>query len=184
MNVKGIAVRATYNYVKDKYPERFAEWLNSLPHNSKKIFTNQILPSEWYPAYDAVIVPTKLIGTMFLGTPEKAADEVGRYSAREALKGVYKIFARLSSINYIIKRSVSIYSNYWDTGKFTIISNEKGNSMMRLSEIPDDFYLVIHRVAGWIFEIPLIMKKNLKKYELKKVQRGRYIDGYFYIEWE
>ena len=184
MNVKGIAVSATYNYIKKNFPEDLTEWLNNLSPASQKIFKNIILPSEWYPAYEAVVEPTQLVGEMFIGSAEKAAFEIGKYSAQEGLKGVYRVFARLSSINYIIKRSIPIYANYYDTGQFSIITNEKGNAVLKLSGVPKKFYLVIHRVAGWIFEIPFILNKTVKKVEFKKLLLNDLVDTYFYLEWE
>ena len=89
MEVKGTAVIAIRDYVKNNYPGEFVKWLNALSPESKKIFDSAIDSTKWYPVENGAKEPTEKIGQMFFnGDSERGATESGRYSAEKASESI------------------------------------------------------------------------------------------------
>ena len=119
MKIKGSAVKTISQFVKEKYTERYDEWLDALPEESQQIIKNPIFVAEWYPIKVAASIPTQLICEMFYNNQIEGALASGRFSAEIALKGVYRIFVRISSPKYIVGRVVQI-------GKFPAFGESQG----------------------------------------------------------
>ena len=80
MLVKGNALESTGLFVKEKYPDRYQEWLNNLPADIAEFYLGTILQGDWYSSR-YVAIPVELIASMFFnGDKSKAYYEVGKYS--------------------------------------------------------------------------------------------------------
>jgi hypothetical protein len=66
MEIKGSAVKSIREYVEKLHTHQFDEWIESLPEESRKIFTSPIDATNWYPIDSAAIIPTQKIGTLIL----------------------------------------------------------------------------------------------------------------------
>ncbi|MDY0254219.1 MAG: hypothetical protein RBR30_07375 [Tenuifilaceae bacterium] len=42
MEIKGTAVKATPDFVKERFPGRYMEWLQAMPNSSRRIFEQPI----------------------------------------------------------------------------------------------------------------------------------------------
>ncbi len=150
MEIKGTAVTSTPKFVKIKFGDRFDEWINSLPEESKKILTSPIDVSAWYPLTEAVIIPTEKISELFYNDPEKAAWEAGKFSADIALKGIYKIFIRISSPSFILSRAGNIFSTYYKPSDIKVVENLSKKVVMEFDDFVESDRLIMYRIAGWI----------------------------------
>jgi len=157
MEIKGTAVIAIRDYVKSKYPERFNEWLGTLPEGAKEIYTKAIDASKWYPVKEGGIDPTKKAIDLFHnGDYEKGAREGGKYSAQKALTGIYKIFVKAASPGYIIERATRIFATYYQPCKMQVLSNKSGKILLEISEMTMSDVVIENRIAGWIEEALII----------------------------
>ncbi len=151
MEIKGTAVVAVRNFVKDRYPGKYDQWLNALPKDSKLIFTEAIEATKWYPVDHAAAQPTKVIAGMFFNNDlKKGAWESGRYSAEIALKGFYKIFVHVSSPSYLIARASRVFSTYYRPCEMKTYKNEGSNLILHITGMPDCDKVVEYRIGGWI----------------------------------
>jgi len=151
MDVKGIAVKATFDYVAHKYPNEIKQWLNSLPFQSKSIYSSPIYATSWYPLSESLIIPTQKIGSLFFqGNNEKAAWDLGRYSAEVALKGIYKIFVKISSPNFMLGRAARIFSSYFNPADIEILESQPKHVVLKLGSFEFNDRLIIYRIAGWL----------------------------------
>lgn len=150
MNVKGSAVVTTLEFVNDKFPRQYNDWLESLPSASGDILTGNILPSVWYPLKEAFIEPTQKLCDMFYNGDSKGAWDVGRYSADIGLKKFYRIFLKLGSPHFLIKRASSIFSLYYEHSKMVSSKGEDKLAVLKITEFPEPNELVESRIAGWI----------------------------------
>ncbi len=184
MNIKGTAVRALTNYINTNYPELYEEWLTKLPADSKRLFYQTILPSEWYPLYEAAVQPITVLAGLLDKREEDVAFEVGQFSAREALTGVYKFFASLAKPAYIVKRASIMFSTYYNPVDADYESLESRKVMVVFGKHTHNEVLIYHRVRGWIHELVVITQKTQPKVELSVVDHmnGLY-SGKFIIEW-
>ena len=151
MEIKGTAVIAIRDFVKDKYPGQYRKWYDSLPEESKEVFTGVIDSTKWYPVEAAAARPTKAIAKLFYNNDvQKGAWESGRYSAEKALKGIYKIFVKASSPSYLIARASRVFSTYYQPCELKSIKNDGNNLVLHIFGMSNPEKVIEFRIAGWI----------------------------------
>jgi hypothetical protein len=151
MNVKGTALTTTRDFVKINFPEKFKEWINSMPPDSKNHYTSTIDATRWYPLKEGYIVPIKkVIDLCFDGNIKKGADIIGRFSADTALKGIYKVFLLVASPNYLIKRASKIFSTYYDPSEISVIEQDTNHAVLKIIRFDEIDMALEYRIAGWI----------------------------------
>ncbi|MCP4537016.1 MAG: hypothetical protein GY832_07700 [Chloroflexi bacterium] len=148
MEIKGVSVKAAPEFVRQRFGSRYDEWFNSLSESSRDVVKNAFA-SNWYPLYEAVIEPTKKVCDIFFGGSEQGAWEVGRTSADQALKGVYKIFVKVGSPGFIISRASRIFGNMLKPGEMTVIESSPNKAVMHM-QLPESDRLLELRMAGWM----------------------------------
>ncbi len=184
MKIKGTAVRALLHYIDRYHLDIYESWLSQLPGDSKRLFYQTILPSEWYPLYEAAIQPIITLAQMLNRKEEEIAFEVGRFSAQEALTGVYKFFATLAKPAYIVKRASIMLSTYYDPVEADYESLGPRKVLLVFGKHKHNEILIYQRVKGWIHELVIITQKSEPKIELSTIDHmnGLY-SGKFIIEW-
>ena len=151
MEIKGTAVKTIPDFVKSKFPNRYDEWISSLPENSKKIISSTIFANNWYPAEDAAVIPTQYIGKiLFSNNPTKAAWESGRYSAEVGLTGIYRFFVKASSPSFIISLGGKILSTYYRPSEMKVVSSTSNSINMHITKFPGIDVILENRIAGWV----------------------------------
>jgi hypothetical protein len=184
MEIKGTAVKSTQEYVKKNYPDRYKEWLSSLPEISQDIYNDVILSGNWYSLIDSVLIPTEKIGELFFdGDIKKAAYQAGKDSALQALSGIYKIFVRIATVDFVLKRVKSIFSTYYATGKFELKNRSPKRDVFVVTGFKKEEKLILERVSGWIEGVYQVISQNPKKvgYEYKDIGNG-FIDAEIIID--
>ncbi|MGE0079566.1 MAG: hypothetical protein AB7S48_17025, partial [Bacteroidales bacterium] len=135
MEIKGSAVKATPDFVKANFYNRYNDWIKLLPEPSRHILDQPIYATTWYPLLEAVIVPTQKVADLFYGSDYAlAAREIGRFSSDIALKGMYKIFVRISSPQFVLSRASSIFSTYYQPSDIKVIETTDKKTVIQLSK--------------------------------------------------
>jgi len=184
MEIKGSAVKATPDFVREKHPQRFVEWLEILPPTSKTILDQQIYSTNWYNLVDSVIVPTQKVADMFFnGNYKEAALEIGRYSADVALKGVYKMFVRVSSPQFVLSRASNIFSAYYNPSEIKIVESKDKKCVLQFLKFQKKEELIMYRIAGWIEHTLEITLKSPLKVEVQTEELGLFIKTNILVEW-
>ncbi|MHC1704165.1 MAG: hypothetical protein AB9846_09685 [Tenuifilaceae bacterium] len=184
MEIKGTAVKATPDFVKDKFGPRYNEWLKSLPETSKQIMEQPIYATTWYSLIDAVIIPTQKAAELFYnGNYATAANEIGRYSAEIALKGIYKIFVRVSSPHFVLSRASSIFSTYYQPADIRVIESAEKKAVLQLSKFHPNEKLIMNRIAGWIEKTLEITLKSALKVDVENHIEGSNLTSRITIIW-
>jgi hypothetical protein len=151
MEIKGTAVIAIRDFVKEKYPDKYQKWFSTLPEDSKQIFTGPIDSTKWYAVEAAAAGPTKAIASLFYNNDvKKGAWESGRYSAEKALKGIYKIFVKASSPSYLIDRASRVFSTYYQPCELRSVKNEGNNLVLHIFGMSNPEKVIEFRIGGWI----------------------------------
>jgi hypothetical protein len=148
MEIKGVSVKAAPEFVRSRFGSRYDEWLDSLSESSRAAVENP-LASNWYPVHEAVIEPTKKVCDLFYDGREEGAWEVGRTSAENALKGVYKIFVKVGSPEFIISRASKIFTNMLKPGEIKVFESSSNRAVLHM-QLPESYWLLELRMAGWI----------------------------------
>ena len=184
MEIKGTAVIAIRDFVKEKYPGDFKKWFDTLPGDSKVIYDGAIDSTEWYPVEHAVTTPTAIIAEMFFDNDIKAgAWESGRYSAETALKGIYKIFVKVSSPSYLIARASRVFATYYRPCEMNTVKSEGNNLVLHISGMENPEELVEYRIGGWIEKaLEISGSKDIKVVITKSMAHGDALTE-FTISW-
>lgn len=151
MDIKGTAVIAIRDFVKQNYGNKYDEWIRNLSEESQNIFNETIDSSAWYPVESGAIEPTRKIGELFYNNnPAKGAWESGRYSAHKALHGIYKIFVKASSPNYIIQRASRVFATYYRPCTMSVVDKKEKGVTLRINSPEKNDEVLENRIAGWI----------------------------------
>jgi hypothetical protein len=151
MEVKGTAVIAIRDFVKRNYPAEYKKWLDSLSPEAKKIFSDTIDSTKWYPVEAGAKEPTEKISTMFFnGNIEAGALEAGRFSAEKALTGIYKIFVKAANPQYIIKRASRVFATYYRPCEINVVDTPVNGVVVEMNKITDRYSVIEHRIVGWM----------------------------------
>lgn len=150
MEVKGTTVKSIQSYVKDKWPERYYEWLDNLPVQSKEIMKSAIYATSWYPLNEGLVLPTHHLKMFFDGNSLKAAVEAGRYSAEDTLTGVYRIFVKMANPGYIIKRASKIMATYYKDSLLEVKETYQKSVVIDITKFENLDKMVEYRITGWM----------------------------------
>lgn len=150
MEIKGTAVKITAEYIKTHHKDRYYEWLEKLPEKSRDIVGQPVFATAWYPLTEAVIVPTKITGEMFFSSHIEAAMELGRYSSESALNGIYKIFVKISSPQFVLSRAANVFATYYNPADIQIITAKDNSASIEMKGFERKDELIVYRIAGWL----------------------------------
>jgi hypothetical protein len=114
MQIKGTAIKTTREFVRTKFPDLYDSWINSLPFDTRQIYTSSLLNmAGWYPMKDLYQIPMeKIIELCYLGDTKTGGEALGSFSADEALTGIYKLFMLSSSPHFLMTRASVVFSTY------------------------------------------------------------------------
>lgn len=169
MEVKGTSVLATKNFVADKFgQESLGKWIENLPEPSRQILGSTILSNNWYPFQEAFVIPTRKICDMFFQGSERGARELGRFSAERSLTGIYRAFAKVASVGFIVKRTANIFKTYYLPGNMEVVSKTEHNITLQMQGVDESDILFEQRICGWINGALLICNSKDHKVEISK----------------
>ncbi|HPX07046.1 MAG TPA: hypothetical protein PLC17_13995 [Tenuifilaceae bacterium] len=184
MEIKGTAVKTTPEFVRERFGDRFQEWIELLPDSSRLIIEQPIYATSWYSLMDSVIVPTQKVGDLFYGGDHTlAAYELGRYSAETALKGIYKIFVRVSSPHFVLSRASSIFSAYYQPADVRVVETTDKKAVLQFSKFSVEEQLIMHRIAGWIEKTLEITLKSALQVDVENRENGTELVTRIVAEW-
>jgi len=150
MEVKGTAVKSIKEYVEKKYNAQLNDWIRALPDSSSKLMNGGIFANNWYPMKDGAVEPTKAIAKLFYNNDIKqAALESGRYSAEIGLKGVYRIFVKVASPNYLMQRAGRVFTSYYSPSEIAVVDSHDKGLTLHITKFPEPEEVIEHRIAGW-----------------------------------
>jgi hypothetical protein len=150
MEVKGSAVSSIPEFVKNRFGSKMDDWIGKLPPDSRQIMTNKILSSSWYPVRKAVVEPTAVICDLFYGGDKRGAWESGRFSADHALRGIYKIFVKAGSPQFIIGKASNIFSSYYRPSEIKVAELSSKGTIVHITQFAEPSEYIERRIAGWI----------------------------------
>jgi hypothetical protein len=185
VEVSGLAVTTIPKFIEAKFGEKAVEkWLAKLDPQIRKIYAGTILVNQWYDIDKVFVKPTEILCKMFFDGDEKAAWQFGRFSAEYGLKGVLKVFVKIASVNYFIRRASVVLPNYYKPMTMDIVHNDKGYAVLRIPDFPDIHKLVEYRIGGWM-ERALEITGNNKEFDIKITQSMADGDDFteFQIKW-
>jgi hypothetical protein len=148
-NVKGSAVLARIQYVKEFFGDAGYGKLRAAmrPEFAARI-DDVLLASEWVPLelfVDLNVQADRLFGTGDLGLCAKMA----AYGAEKNLRTLYRIFFRLGSVGFILKKAAQLWDAHYDSGK--LVTEEAGPKkvVLRIENFESPHCAHCKSVWGW-----------------------------------
>lgn len=157
MKVKGTSVKSTLQYVKEVHPDYLQQWLDALPDNIRQLMLNPIMSTQWFQIEDGMIIPTETLAKI-ISEPDIniVARKIGAYTAKIGLKSVYKVFVKVASPNYVLRRSQRVFNTYYSEGKFITIVDEAKRAVFDVIGFKKQHETVFSRICGWLDETLII----------------------------
>ncbi|MBN2893056.1 MAG: hypothetical protein JXL97_14400 [Bacteroidales bacterium] len=162
MEIKGTSVSNVISFVETNYTNKVELFKEKLPEKSRELYDNPVFSSNWYDLDDAYLNPILTIANVFYNNEKiKAANDVGKYSALRALKGVYKIFVQISSVDFVLKRATRIFSTYYaEPAKIEVSEANKNNIVVTILGFDESQILIFDAISGWINGLMSIVSKR------------------------
>lgn len=149
--VKGIAILGLVKYIKKYSKEKgksLEEIIKMMTPEDQKIFSQKILPSEWYP-YSTYINLGNIIDRVFGRGDFTLAREIGKLSAQTDLKGIYRIFLSFFNPQQIVKKISTIWGSYYNKGTVEIKEYSPGKLIWHLKDFPEIGKFHCKNIEGW-----------------------------------
>jgi hypothetical protein len=151
MEVKGTAIVTMPMFIRERFGEAgHATWLAALEPEAQKAFREPILPSNWYPLKATFTEPSRIMCRLFFAGNLRGAWENGRYSAAYGLRGIYKFFVKLGTVDFIIKKASIILPTYYHPSTMVVKNASRNHTTLHVTQFPEMDPLMEARICGWI----------------------------------
>jgi predicted hydrocarbon binding protein len=148
--VKGSALAARLNFLRDQCtPEQQEQVKALLPAELTRQMGLGVFASQWYPLQHLVDLSRAIDQVKGRGDGALIL-EMGRQSAHEAVRGIYRIFFKIGSPEFVIQRAAQVWSRYYDSGQLEVEVLGKGHVQVRLCDFDTPMHEHCLSVSGWI----------------------------------
>jgi len=152
--LKGVSFRATTAFIKNRAgDEGLHKALELLPEESRASLSRPILATEFYPfewIVDLMDAGTKVIG----GDRREILREIGEYSCESALTTVYKIFFKVGSPDFIMRKSSQVFSTYFrGVGNMGLVEQSKGFARVHIDGFQGGHADFCRRLDGYFAKV-------------------------------
>jgi hypothetical protein len=169
MQVKGTAVRTTRDFVKTNFPDSYNKWIDSLPPDSKKLFTATVDATAWYPLREGYSIPVgKIMDLYFNGNCKTGGDQLGSWSAEVGLKGFYKVFLLIASPQFLMQRASKIFTTFYEPSQVEAEIIGSNAAILRVTKFDEIDEALEYRIAGWVKKALELANCREPGYEIKK----------------
>lgn len=150
-HVKGSAVKSTVLYLKNSLGEEgYAKLLSSLPPECVQEYSGGILQSTWY-SFGGFVSLMEAAGKVLPPPPgHSLAWELGRFSAEQGMNTVYRAFFKVADIGFVMKRAVSVFASYYDSGTMEMLDVTDHSATLKITGFDQPCIPFCDRVQGWV----------------------------------
>ncbi|MEW6516351.1 MAG: hypothetical protein AB1439_05530 [candidate division FCPU426 bacterium] len=169
--VKGTALMPRIKYLEEKAtPEQKEKIVALLSPEFQKEVRQGIFLGTWYP-FEYYIEINRALDKV-LGTGDLSLiPKLGYYSADQGLKGVYKLFYKVGSPEFIIQRGAKVWNQYFVNGQLNVAKVAPGEARITLTEVESPTEEHCLSVLGWVHRtLELSGGKNVRT-EMSKCRR-------------
>jgi len=168
MQVKGSSILAVPAFVKEKFTDRYNEWLEALSQEAQSIQKNAILATNLYPLYYAMVEPTQKLCDVFYNGGTRGAWESGKFSASYAQKRIFKLFFKIGSPQFIIERAARVFSSYYPEGELQVAESDSNRVVLQIVKFPEPYRILDYDMAGWMDGTMELLNCRQGKVEITK----------------
>jgi hypothetical protein len=173
-NVKGLALVACGNYLKEHFSETELNKVRMQIGDARYSMLMDPLVGSMYPMDDFIMINTAIADILGRGNIS-ILREIGRASADEANRGIYRIFFKVGSPQFIIKKAAVIFSKYYDKGNLSVKEMGDTNTTVELVDFDykDKTKYICTRVEGWVERtLDITSGKKVTTHQAKCIAHG------------
>jgi hypothetical protein len=151
VEVKGTALVVVPLFIrKIQQDTGLQKWLNTLSDDARALFSGSISVNLWYDYQKYLVLPTQKMCDLFYAGSIQGAAELGTFSAEYALRGFYKVFVKIGTPEFILKKGIRILPTYYHPSEIEIPVITPGRAVVQIKEFPEMHAVVEQRIIGWI----------------------------------
>jgi len=166
MLIKGVVIKNIKDYIKEKYPDNYQKWFDLLPSESQQIFEKYVFLNDWFSLQDGALIPSIIAADLFLdGDYDRFLFETGQYNGLKDLNGVYKLFMKIATLEYVLKKASLVFSTYYRAGSIKVEKAKNIELTLYGFDKGEEKWFV--NISGWLDSMAQIVWKNSKKYRIE-----------------
>ncbi|MBN2533426.1 MAG: hypothetical protein JXB88_11060 [Spirochaetales bacterium] len=107
---------------------------------AEKLSRSILLASSWYPIrlYQALHLAAQKV----TGQGPELSEKIGYLTCKEDFTGIYKVYFRIATVNFIFKQGAAMFGRYYKNGKAQVIKTQDKS-----------VHLVYHVVGGFDYSL-------------------------------
>lgn len=171
--VKGTALSTRLKYVEEKAaPEIKEKVYAELTEGFQQEIRKGIFANTWYPIGYYLEINQAIAKIMGNGNEEIAFD-VGCYSADQVLHGVYKLFYKIGTPEFVLKNASRVMNQYFTEGKLRVVFDLPRQARIYFEDVRDYRHTQCLSLIGWAYRnIQLSGGKNVTHQVVQCRKRG------------
>lgn len=149
MNVSGHVLRSRYLFLKSLGDEAVEAVAAELSPRVQQLVLDGPLETQWYPFDDVIelmVTTDRICGSGDLSL----CHDMGRFSCETNLTGIYRIFFRFGSLNFILKRAAKAFRAQYDSGDMEVLEANSDSCRLRLNDFPKPHRAHCLAIGGWM----------------------------------
>lgn len=172
-NIKAHLFMEVIQYIKDNYGEEgFKKVFDRLNFEDRTILSKKIIPLSWLPTstFNNLLETADLV----LGKGDRyLCYELGRYEAEKGIKRFYKLFIKMGSPAFVIKRAPQLWKSLHDEGELKVELTSEKSGRLRLLNYKDTNKAQCRSFVGYCEKVlEMSGAKNVEMFEAKCVSKG------------
>lgn len=147
--MKGSAITSRIRFVREHGGEEmFRDVRAALSPASRAHLERGVLPHAWVPFELFVEINVEIDKRLGKGDLELCR-EMGRYGAHVNLPTLYRIFFRLGSMPFILKKAARLWEVHYDSGRLDVDTDEVGVARLTIADFETPHRTHCLSVLGW-----------------------------------
>lgn len=148
-SVKGAAITARVRFVREQHGDAgLQRVLACVSDATRATLDARVLPQMWAP-YDAFVDLSMSIDRLFGRGDLALCYDLGRYAAEVNLPTLYRLFYRLGSPQFILRKAAQLWSVHYDSGKLAAFEEGKGGARLEIVDFARPHRAHCLSVLGW-----------------------------------
>lgn len=149
VTTKGSAILDTVRAIRKRSgDEGYAQLLAGLDDEARAVFQGTILPTGWYPL-DAFVRLLALDLQQTAGGDEQALVGRTEWLVERQLRGIYRLFVRLGSPEFVLKRISLVHLTYYNGVDVETRSLTPGRAVLRYTGFESRHKLIGNSIIGF-----------------------------------
>ncbi len=142
-------MRARLRYAQERGDGAIQRLLAEMSPELRALCDAGFLVNGWYP-FSAFIELTTLLDRLWGRGDYELCYEIGRYACDVNLPTLYRIFFRIGSVPFIVRRAAAAWRVNYDEGELLVVEQTDESARLHIRGVPQPHRAHCQSVRGWI----------------------------------